>query len=226
MFQSFYDFPLANANNTFTEISLDFKDSYKFLLISDCHIGDQIDIWFNELKQIIEKEKPTNIIVLGDLIDGHVPNGESLMLQVFSLLKTLPFQIYVIGGNHDRIYIENINWSNGTNIHLIDSWSILIQVPQSEVSHPLRIFLAHELGNNYRVRDRTAFQFFKWLKNGAKDIRSPDWLICGHAHTSLLSREAKVVCIGQYSPQRNKRAYSLLTIENGIPSITGKVLLK
>ena len=227
MNQSFYDYPLANATTTFTEISLDMNDRYKFLLISDCHTFEKdLHFWFDELKKVIEKENPTNLIILGDLIDGSVANGVSIMAQAFSLLKSLPFQIYVIGGNHDRELVSHIKWPEKGNIHLIDTWSILFQIPQPSVNHPLRIFLAHDLGNNYRVRDKIAFQFFQWIKGGSKGIKNPDWLICGHAHTSIVSRDSKIVCIGQFSPRIERRAYTILSIDQGKPSVTCKVLLK
>ena len=226
MFQSFYDFPLANTSTTSTEICISMDDRYKFLLISDCHTYEKdLNVWFDELKKVVEKEKPTNIIILGDLIDGSVPNGVAAMGQALLLLKTFPFEVYVIGGNHDREFVSKISWPDDTNVHLIDTWSILFQLPQANVNHPLRIFLAHDLGNNYRVRDRIAFQFFEWIKGGSNGIKNPDWLICGHAHTSIVSRDSKIVCIGQFSPMNNKKAYTLLSIDQGKPSITCKVML-
>lgn len=218
--------PLPNSEVTYYELRLDFREMHRFLLISDCHIHSDIETWFLELKKVLEKEKATRLFILGDLIDGSLPNGDFLLKTAIKELETLPINVYLIGGNHDRGWVNASQWTQGSNVTIVKDWSILIQIPQKEVNHPLKIYLAHELGNNIRVRDKLAVHYFEWVKNGCRAIKPSDWLICGHAHTSIISRRSKLACIGQFSPEINNWAYSILTIEDSKPSLTGKVVIK
>lgn len=149
---------------------------------------------------------------LGDLVDGSLPQGEEVLELVLRQFMTLRVPVYCIGGNHDREFFSKVNWPSGSNVHISQALAMVISIPNGQ-KDPLKIFLAHDLANNYRVRDQYAFAFISWIKDGCKNtIKPSDWLLTGHIHTTLISHSNKLGCVGQFSPENGVYACTILDL--------------
>lgn len=220
-FGELFNTPLFNTKVSIYNLNIDINVDQKILLISDCHIQD-IPLFKAELKNLINKEQPTILLVLGDLVNGSWPKGPAVLQDLMFEFQNYSIPTYIIGGNHDRAYVD-VNQSI-QGVTLIKDTAILLKIHQQQ-ANLLKIYFAHDLLNNFRVRDKHAFSFFDWIKSGAEKINSEDWLICGHAHTSLLSNSIRCACIGQYSPENNIRCYSILEIINKNAKLSEKVMI-
>jgi hypothetical protein len=80
-----------------------------------------------------------------------------------------------------------------------------------------KVFITHDLGNNYRVRDHFVYSFLIWIKDAFKPLIKPtDWLVAGHCHTTFLSFESRVICIGQLSPEIKAFGYTVLEVGDNV----------
>lgn len=204
-------------------IPLDNK-KMRVLFISDTHIGavmpcaNAIELFCNELSQIVNDEQITMICHLGDLINSSIPNGQNPMKEVLLKMSKLKIPVYFIGGNHDRNFMQLLDWQKNEYVNpLFNINAILFEIPsQKEGQEPTKYYFGHDLENNYRVTDKFAVLFVNWLKDGfSKDIAPTDWLINGHSHVAALCPSTRIGCIGQFSPEINEFAYGILEIDKG-----------
>ncbi|KAH0789871.1 Ser/Thr protein phosphatase [Histomonas meleagridis] len=204
----------------------------RILILSDTHIGayiapeKSIPLFLRELQNVINIEQPTIICHLGDIVNGSFPNGATILQDVLTKMNDFKIPIYAIGGNHDRDYFASLipRWKNPQFIHPLKENAILLTTPAGPTHpNPTNMYLAHDLLNNYRVRDQFALSFLTWIKNGCK-INSADWLITGHTHTSLLSFATRTACVGQFSPEINVFGYTIIGINGENVSIETKYM--
>ena len=220
-FGKIFGVPLVNNLVTFEEINIDINKPFKAILLSDCHLGcinpTLSPKLFNEsLNKLIEQEKPTKIFILGDLVDGT--QSSEFYQNILNLLKNFDINFYIIGGNHDRDFINNsLIIPSNVFINNFNSFKLIY--------NKINIFLTHDLLNNYRVRDHYAFFFVLWLKNGCSNFISlDDWLITAHTHTGFLNNNYRIGSIGQFSPEIKVFSYSTLEFFNE-PLICIKALM-
>ena len=218
-FGTIFGIPLINTNVTTLPYAPPDGIKTKALLISDCHLGaklkieEAIKLFSETLNKLIANEEPNVIFVLGDLVDGT--QTEIAFQQALQSLTSIPLPIYVIGGNHDRKYIPLVDWPKEKNVILSDALAIKMVV-KTEGKPDTNVYLAHDLLNNYRVRDQHAFYFVDWIKQGCKaTIKPEDWLITGHTHTGFISNANKISCIGQFSPEVNAFGYGTIHVDDG-----------
>lgn len=216
--------PLENTQVSIYDLDIDLTKKQKILLISDCHIQKQLRLFQTELDKLINKENSTILMILGDLINGCWDQGVAALFELMKHLQKLNIPVYIIGGNHDRVYVDQLSSIPG--IILVRDICMKLSIPRPQLSHPMKIYFAHDLCNNFRVRDKLAMSFFEWIKTGVEKIQKEDWLICGHAHTSFLSQGIRCACIGQFSPENNSYCYSILDIDGDKVQMTEKVLIR
>lgn len=213
-FGSIFGVPLVNDRVTSFVYVPPSGKTMKALLVSDCHLGAyvQIDVAINllidSINALIESENATVLFILGDLVDGT--QNEVVYKNVLQELTKITIPVYVIGGNHDREFLSLTKWPSGTNVTVTEA--LTIQMTASLPGKPdIKVFLAHDLLNNYRVRDPHAFFFIDWIKKGCrKYIKPEDWLITGHTHTGLISHASRIACVGQFSPEIKAFGYATL----------------
>lgn len=84
----------------------------KLIHLSDLHIGKRVnefsmledqDYILKKIINIIDAEKPTAVIIAGDVYDKSVPSAEAVQLfdDFLVTLSTKKIKIFVISGNHD-----------------------------------------------------------------------------------------------------------------------------
>lgn len=218
------DFYFSNVTNTLKTdiIPLDLKlNNSKILLISDFHLGKKGNIeqdikdMLEEMKRLFVIEKPDYIFILGDMIDGVCPTPA---YSYYSLVKNLQYMykyFNIIGGNHDRHLAEaikaNANFSKFINI-ITDPYIILPTKP--------KIYLAHDLLHNLRVRDSVVYNYVDHLRSLIKQIEPDDYFLIGHAHTQISTHNDKTFCIGQFSTVFNRTEYTTIITRNSKPFIS------
>lgn len=208
------------------------KEKMRILLISDTHLGATMDpnraisMLCNEISELCNTEQITMICHLGDLVDGTAIEGTKILNEVLTRITELKIPFYVLGGNHDRDFFTGLQWKKNPYVTPLKENAIVFELPKTNPKEdPQKIFLAHDLLNNYRVRDQFAYSFIAWIKDGCKKyIKPTDWLITGHTHTSLISYPSRIACVGQFSPEINTFGYAILEFENGKVSIATKLI--
>ena len=84
----------------------------KFIHLSDLHLGKRVNEYsmledqeyiLTKIINIIDDEKPTGVIIAGDVYDKSIPSAEAVqMLEDFlTRLAKRNLQVFVISGNHD-----------------------------------------------------------------------------------------------------------------------------
>jgi predicted phosphodiesterase len=205
----------------------------RILLLSDTHLGASGPIesektrFISELAALIARERITHVFHLGDLVNGTFPNGAPHVSDVLSRMEGLDIPVTLIGGNHDREYVAACTRPLSPLIRVVKHLAIRLDFPPATGGvNGQRIFLAHDLGNNYRVRDQFTYLFLHWLKTSyPKVIREQDWLLMGHCHMGFLSTTSKLGCVGQFSPEINTRAYGIIEVDETKIDVRVKQLL-
>jgi len=112
-----------------TEKTLEKKNSFRIVGISDLHIG--YGIGQKELQQWVEminKENPDIVIIAGDIIDNSVrPLNQDDFAGSLKQLKA-PFGVYACPGNHEYIsgIKESTTFITGAGINFLKDSSVLI----------------------------------------------------------------------------------------------------
>lgn len=157
----------------------------KYVVVSDIHGS----LYYTKvLLDIIKKEEPDQIIILGDLY-YHGPRNplprEYNPMEVAKILNTLKEQLIVIRGNCDAVVDEMIS-----EFSFVDHYNIIINNKKVMFTHG-------HLYNKEYIPD---------------DI---DVLIYGHFHTGFIERVNKVLCVnaGSITLPKNNTANSLLIID-------------
>lgn len=205
-------------------IDIDLRYS-KILLISDFHMGkketieNDLEILFKGLHLVLAQEKPDVIFVLGDMVDGTCINPYIAYFKTVARLQNLLKPMYFLGGNHDRTFIPpliaNVNFTKF--IHLItDPYMILPTNP--------RIFLAHDVLLNIRIRGSVVYNYASKLRKFVNVMRSDEYFCIGHAHTQLITDQNKTFSIGQFAPKYGRYEYATIQTKNFQPFITLKRL--
>lgn len=84
----------------------------KFIHLSDLHLGKRVNEYsmledqeyiLTKIINIIDDEKPTGVIIAGDVYDKSIPSAESVQMfdDFLTRLAKRNLQVFVISGNHD-----------------------------------------------------------------------------------------------------------------------------
>ena len=225
-FGQIFQCPLVNTTVTSFSLPIDTTKVSRILLLSDTHLGADrqlkqgLESYMAALQELCTAENPTHICHLGDLIDGTVPNGSAVLGIVLKRMSSLKIPTWAIGGNHDREFFASLKMEKDPYVTPLSHFAMCID------KSPERVFLAHDIGNNYRVRDQFAYSFVTWVKDGcSKQITPNDWLVIGHTHTGLVSPTSRVACVGQFSPPIGAFGYAILEIRPDGVSVNTKYMI-
>jgi predicted phosphodiesterase len=233
-FGQLFQCPLVNTSVNPTVISVDGGEPIKMLLLSDTHLGATgaanvnkcIDVFLTEVGIIKKQEGITHICHLGDLLDGTILDIQPLKRALLGL-AALGVPVYAIGGNHDRPLFAQLPKDMARNLYITTELAWLMDIKPRPGRRAQKIFLAHDLGNNYRVRDQCAWLFLMWIKDACKgSIRPTDWLVTGHCHCAFVSQDRRLACVGQFSPEISAYGYGILEIDTTVSVMTKYVVSK
>jgi predicted phosphodiesterase len=191
----------------------------RVLLVSDSHIGASADAhqsiaqYLAVLSTLIQSERPTHLVHLGDMIHGplSLDVGAGLVSEVVTGLDLLRIPTWIIGGNHDREFVAAAAWPETEFVHRVTELAMVINLPGK--NPPERVFLSHDMGNNYKVWDESTYSYLAWVKEAFKTwIKPTDWLVTGHCRTMFLSFDSRLGCVGQFAPEIKAYGYTMLEI--------------
>jgi predicted phosphodiesterase len=195
----------------------------KALIIADAHFDKTLSLsstlpkYIKELGRIIAKEKVNTVFVLGDMLQNDDDMTIEKLKSIIKGFEYLPVRVYIIGGNHDRSMLWELKYNKqGSNVKVIYDLAMLLVHPNPAPGTPPRIFLAHDLKNNFQLKPEEGQYFVKNLKSSFKDmIRSEDYLLVGHTHQTIDFKELRCGSIGAYSEDLYRKSYAILNTENG-----------
>ncbi len=159
----------------------------KYIVFSDIHGSE---FYANKIKELVEKENPNKVILLGDLY-YHGPRNplskEYGPMKVAEILNSIKDKIICVRGNCDAEVDEMISeFEFNTNVEL-------------EISNK-KFFFTH--GHKFNIDNLPS--------------ENIDVLIYGHFHTGFIKEKDGVICInaGSISLPKNDTPNSFLIIEN------------
>jgi DNA repair exonuclease SbcCD nuclease subunit len=165
---------------------------------------------------LIEKEA-TVLFILGDIIDAVDENLRATLDLLFPALASLCLPIYLIPGNHDRPIFEHIELRLlDPNVHVILDLFMCLSHPNPGSGTPPRIFLAHDGGNAYRIRDFLCRSFIMSARHWfASFIKDEDFLLMAHLHTHVHMKKARCASLAPFLFQERILGWGFITAENG-----------
>jgi predicted phosphodiesterase len=196
-------------------IPVDGRKPARILVLSDTALGGMpnpsvgVTGFISALERVIKAEQITHVVHIGDLVKFDAPSPLQLLESVLAQLGKLPVPVWLLGGNDDRDFLRQLTGGDRRgSVTIVREIAIVVPLPTGN-----RVFLAHDLGNTYRVVDQFAWGFVAWLKqNAAHAIANEDWLLVGHCHTQFLSTESRIGCVGSFSPDPPVWSYAVLSI--------------
>lgn len=162
-------------NNINDEISIDgIEDFFRFLIISDLHIGSNMDgiKYMNKVYNYAIKKDIHHIFILGDLFEGAKENSKYSLIekQTKIFFDNYPFKSniinYVLFGNHDYSFLNYLN----------------VDVSKIINSRPDVVFLVTGLGKIKLFDNYFAFQHDLVITKPSQDIGDYKLLFAGHSH--------------------------------------------
>lgn len=188
----------------------------KIAIISDIHLGlhANSELWHdiilnygNWLKQELEKQNITDLLVLGDIFNNREEIGVKTLHvteQFFKIFSSSvsPFNIILLNGNHDSYFRDN---SSINSISIFKGWSNITVVDKSEsiIIHNKKLtFIPWGLHNDIPSNNDVLFGHFEintFKKNVAK--------LCEDGlDSSMLLENAKLIISGHFH-LREEREY-------------------
>ena len=150
-----------------------------------------------------------------------IQNDEDITLEklksIVTAFELLPVRVYIIGGNHDRGLLWEMKYNKqGSNVTVVYDLAMVLTHPNPPPDTPPRVFLAHDLKNNFLLKPEDGPFFVKNLKKEFKDmIHDEDYLLLGHTHQTIDNKDLRCGSVGAYSEDLHRQSYAILTAENG-----------
>lgn len=199
----------------------------KALIVADAHFDKTLALsttlpkYIKELGKIVLREKVNTIFVLGDMLQNDEDMTIDKLKSIIAAFELLPAKVYMIGGNHDRSMLWDLKYNKkGSNVTIVYDLAMVLTHPNPAPDTPPRIFLAHDLKNNFQLKFDEGQYFVKNLKSFFKDmIHSEDYLLIGHTHQTINIKEQRCGSVGAYSEDLHRQSYAILKTENGFELI-------
>ena len=164
-----------NYNEEIKDICIDGIDDYfRFLIISDLHIGSNMDgiKYMDMVYEYAIKNDIHHIFILGDLFEGAKENSKYSLVekQTKIFFENYPFKPniinYVLFGNHDYSFFNYLS----------------VDVSKIINSRPDMIYLGTGLGKIKICNDYLAFQHDLVITTPSIEIGEYKYLFAGHSH--------------------------------------------
>ena len=214
---------LVNKVATAYQIPANVVRGMKAMIVADSHFDKTLALsatlpkYIKELGRIILREKITTLFVLGDLIQNDEDITMEKLKSIVTAFELLPIRVYIIGGNHDRSLLWEMKYNKkGSNVTVVYDLAMCLTHPNPPPDTPPRLFLAHDLKNNYLLKPEDGPYFVKNLKKEFKDmIHDEDYLLLGHTHQTIDNKDCRCGSVGSLSEDLHRHSYAILTTDNG-----------
>lgn len=215
---------LINKVATAYHIPKNIVNGMRALIVSDAHFDKTLTLsrtlpkYIKSLSSIIIREKLNTVFVLGDLIQNDDDISLEKLNSIVTAFELLPVPVYIIGGNHERSLLWELKYNKqGSNVRIVYDLCICLEYPTHPPPRtPPRVFLAHDLKNNFQLQPEDGEEFVAALKKGFVDlIHHEDYLIVGHTHKTINNEEDRYASVGAYSEDLHRTSYAMLFTDNG-----------
>lgn len=190
----------------------------KIAVISDLHVGQfekasrSGEKTYNKIKELVEKEHPTALFMLGDIISFKVYHALSAWTKFYKLLEALNIPIYVIPGNHDRYMHRAVkSFYDEKNVHLYNVELLRVFVP----GYQTPLIFGHDLKNDKRIHGVEITR--KWihaLRTTFHDqIPDESLMFLGHLHDFVRSTDKLTTTVMPFSNSLENYMYTTITPE-------------
>lgn len=210
------DIPLMELRNTechVKKIHSNQTAGMRAIVISDTHLGKfspaepHIPKLFEYLNKIVEDNSATIIFWLGDIFDIKAENRQQNGQLFIDLFSQFQVPIQFISGNHDRSLYHKLN-VHGSMIYNREK---ILKI-RSQSPNEISLFLSHDFGNSFRVKNEDVPSFLISNKIAQKNfIKSDDWVLTGHVHFTYINEKNKIASISPFSFDLDCFSYCLIT---------------
>ena len=194
---------------------------FRAMIIADCHIGqnhfDEIPKNTNKLlgyiNDIIHQVRPTLLFVLGDIFHYNKKNSGKIWHNFFSGLEQFQIETYVIPGNHEEVWIKDIENYQGMYVKLL---RLIL-----EWGGPILIF-GHHLENDRGAHKlHEVRQWFRDLRDEFREAIPPDALmVLGHVHGEHCSEDNLSYCVRPLSIENSQLYYGVVEYSKEVHGFT------
>lgn len=194
---------LKKLETNFTKIIVE-RDS-KILLISDQHFSNDGESYFSEqaikltidnITPLYSKINPDYIFILGDLFHGSQEHND-YFYELFPKLDSLGCPVFILSGNHDRKYYDNIDFMAYKQVRFIDDYFITVSFLYNQFQENI-VYLTHDGGNGLWLTLEQKKEFLHTLRK-TYTIPESSWLIAGHTHYPFVDYELKESSLGCFN---------------------------
>lgn len=211
-------FDLVATEATIYDLPNELASNIVGLVITDQHFGKwnvsftkSFSTFKDKLNDLLNQTNPTCLFMLGDTIDYSNRDWEQSFYTVFDYLESLEIPVFLLGGNHDKERIINLNYEFDQNLIFVKETFIRIKHPNPNNENYSGILLGHDLGNNFLVDPPDAPIYVKWMKDVFKKYFSQgEMMLLGHTHQNISIEEDEAYSIKQFSPVFRSYQYALI----------------
>jgi calcineurin-like phosphoesterase family protein len=119
-----------------------------------------------------------------------------------SFFSELEQEVFLIGGNHDRILIESqIEVWSKNNFHIYSDYFLVFETSQG------KIWFTHDANNPFWLDIPEVPSFLTSLKKAYR-IPKQHWLIAGHTHLPCLIKDRRVASLGCFNVEGHNQPLS------------------
>jgi predicted phosphodiesterase len=221
-------FSLRNTEATVHEIPPSLTTGKLGLILSDQHFGrhsrglGDLDPFLQEFRLLFSHIKPDYLLLLGDTLDWYCENPPAALQTLLENLEQFEIPVFLIGGNHDRSYIEA--YTREHRQVTIVKQDLALGITTAGTNGPWnRIVFAHDLKNDFQVDPPDAGIFVWWMKEVFQAIVRPQELFfIGHTHQDIWDKKHRCGCVGRFAPAGGEFKWAVVTENNGFTLTYGK----
>eukprot|EP00771_Trimastix_marina_P003050 gnl/Trimastix_PCT/4233.p1 GENE.gnl/Trimastix_PCT/4233~~gnl/Trimastix_PCT/4233.p1 ORF type:complete len:331 (+),score=-0.53 gnl/Trimastix_PCT/4233:71-994(+) len=238
---------LMRNDGNFDILCLPSDQYWDALVITDCHFT-RGEGWFppsaleptlDALEAIIHRERPHQLITLGDLFH-HSDHNQELHDRVVRRLLSFGFPVYMLPGNHDKhkhtrsiprwkAMLRHAPRTSALHVCPLAFFGVvskeLRELPTRRIHRHARIdeqlgirpssivYLTHDGRNSLRLQRDDVPPFLRSLKEFyQKPISPSSYLITGHVHKTSIFTDTRVASLGCFNDACRPYSFSYLRL--------------
>jgi predicted phosphodiesterase len=191
------------------------------LVIADLHLtlalplGRGLPLLIEKLLRVLLDNSITVLFIIGDVLEQTDKRVSEFVSPVLAAFDSLAIPVFLMPGNHDRnVYNKaRLNW-RFPNVTLVTDLMICLADPDPPPGAFPRIFMTHDGGNPFKIRDRHTKLYVLGLRRLFYAVIDPnDFFLTAHDHGHTRFDKKRCATISQFSIDNNVFTWALITRE-------------
>lgn len=163
------------------------------------------------LSILLEKTKPTDLFIIGNILDSSVEDKEEKIFAFLDSLLQYSCKKHVISGIDERMAISNYE---NQEIDIIKEHVGILTIKSNR---ELKVYITDCAGNNFNVSEDAGLRFLLFIKGLLNRVIGPfDFLISSYVEPSFIDYFNAVASTGTFDYHKDKIEYLLIDISDGI----------